>query len=211
VVAPGAVVGIDVEPAQVEQARGLASAHGVANARFQVADLYRLPFLDGSFDAAFAHTVVMGLREPVRALAELRRVLRPGGVAGLRDPDLGTKLIAPTTPLLEPRRTLLLRVRQHSGGDPFAGRRHRGHLLAAGLAKAEATASVWSAGSLEATRGRAVWFKAQLVGLARPGLAERWIDQKTVDAMGAALDAWAEHPDAFSAVTYGEAIGWVSD
>ena len=35
--------------------------------------------------------------------------------------------------------------------------------------------------------------------------------QETVDAMGAALDAWAERPDAFSAITYGEAIGWVSD
>jgi SAM-dependent methyltransferase len=211
VVGRGAVVGIDVDPAQVEQARALAGARGVTNARFEVADLYRLPFPDGSFDAAFAHTVVMGLREPVRALAELRRVLRPGGIVGLRDPDLGTEFIAPTTPLLEQRHALLLRVREHNGGDPFVGRRLRGLLLAAGFAKAEATASVWSAGSLEETRHRAVWLKAQLLGLARTGLAEGWIDQETVDAMGSALDAWAERPDAFSAITYGEAIGWVSD
>src|SRR5262245_31619193 len=78
VVAPGDVVGIDLQPAQVEQARALAGTRGVTNVGFEVADLYTLPFPDGAFDAVFAHTVVIGLREPVRALAELRRVLRPG-------------------------------------------------------------------------------------------------------------------------------------
>src|SRR5262249_34936469 len=59
VVGPGVVVGIDVDPTQVEQARALALERGVTNVRFEVADLYRLPFPDGSFDAAFAHTVIM--------------------------------------------------------------------------------------------------------------------------------------------------------
>jgi SAM-dependent methyltransferase len=211
VVGPGVVVGIDVDPTQVEQARALALERGATNVRFEVADLYRLPFPDGSFDAAFAHTVIMGLREPVRALVELRRVLRPDGMAGLRDPDLGTEILAPTTPLLDQRRTLLLRVREHNGGDPFAGRRLRGHLLAAHFARAEATASVWSAGSLEETRRRVVWLKAQLLGLARTGLGEGWIDQETLDAMSGALDAWADRPDAYSAITYVEAVGWVSE
>jgi SAM-dependent methyltransferase len=211
VVAPGVVFGIDIDPAQVEQARALAGERGVTNVRFQVADLYRLPFPDGSFDAAFARTVVHGLREPVRALAELRRVLRPGGVVGLKDLDQGTHIMAPNTPLLEQWHALLLRVRQHNGGDPFTGRRHRGHLLAAGFARAEATASVRSAGSLEETHRRAVYFKAQLLGIARTGLEEGWIDQAAVDAMRGAIDAWAERPDAFSVLTYCEAIGWVSD
>jgi SAM-dependent methyltransferase len=211
VVAPGTLVGIDLEAAQLVRARSLAAEQGVMNALFGVANLYQLPFADASFDAVFAHTVVMGLREPVRALTELRRVLRPRGINGLRDPDLGTEVIAPTTPLLEGRRALLLRVRQHNGGDPFAGRQLRGYRLAAGFTRVEASASVWSAGSLEETRLRAGWFKAQLLGLAGTGLAEGWIDQQTVDAMDSALDEWAERPDAFSAVTYGEAIGWVSN
>ena len=65
----------------------MGAVRGVMNARFEVADVYRLPFPDGSFDAAFAHAVLMHLREPVRALAELRHVLRPGGIAGVRDSD----------------------------------------------------------------------------------------------------------------------------
>ena len=81
-VAPGEVVGVDLQPEQVEQARALDAARGVINARFEVAEVYRLPFPDGAFDAAFAHAVLMHLREPVRALAELRRVLRPAALLG---------------------------------------------------------------------------------------------------------------------------------
>src|SRR5438067_1545844 len=55
-VAPGQVVGIDIESSQVEAARSLAAKMGVANVRFEVANVYDLPFPDASFDAAFAHT-----------------------------------------------------------------------------------------------------------------------------------------------------------
>ena len=76
-VAPGEVVGIDAQPSLVEQARALAVQRSVTNVRFEVADVYDLPFPDGSFDAAFANTVLQHLREPVQALAELiRRLLK---------------------------------------------------------------------------------------------------------------------------------------
>jgi ubiquinone/menaquinone biosynthesis C-methylase UbiE len=50
-VAPGEVVGVDLQPSQVAQAQALSAARGVKNVRFEVADVYRLPFPDGSFDA----------------------------------------------------------------------------------------------------------------------------------------------------------------
>src|SRR3712207_7497709 len=58
---------------------------------------YALPFPDGAFDAVLAHLVLMHLREPVRALAEIRRVLRPGGVVAVRDVDFGAQLVFPLT------------------------------------------------------------------------------------------------------------------
>jgi SAM-dependent methyltransferase len=209
VVAPGEVVGIDLQPSQVEQAHALTVAHGVANARFEVADTYQLPFPDQSFDAVFAHAVLMHLHEPARALKEIRRILRPGGVAGIRDPDWGADLFTPLTPLLEQWRGLRVQVRQHNGGDPFLGHRHRGLLLEAGFARAEATASVESVGTLEQTRRYAAWLKAQLQGFARTAMAEGWVDQATVDAIVAEIDTWAERPDAFSAGIWCAAIGRV--
>ncbi len=210
-VTPGKVVGIDVQPSQVEQARALADQRSVTNVRFEVANVYDLPFPDGSFDAAFANSVLEHLREPVRALAELRRVLRPGGIAGIRDLDNGGFLIAPDTPLLQQWFSLRERVRQYNGANFYIGRHHRRLLLEAGFVRAEASASIQSAGSLEKTRHFAVFLKAQFPALARTALAEGWIDQATVDAIVAEIDAWAERPDAFQAATRCEAIGWVSD
>ena len=118
-VALGEVVGIDMQLSLVEQARALAVQRGVTNARFEVANVYDLPFPDGSFDAAFANRVLEHLREPVRALAELRRVLRPGGIAGVHDVDMGGLLLTPETPLLQQWFSLLDRVRQHNGANCY--------------------------------------------------------------------------------------------
>jgi SAM-dependent methyltransferase len=142
VVAPGEVVGIDLQPTQIEQARALAVERGVENVRFEVGEAYRLPFPAHSFDAAFAHGVLMHLREPVRALVEIQRVLRPSGIVGVRDQDFGGDLFTPVTPLLEQWFALLLRARQHHGRDSFLGRHHRRLLLEAGFVRAEARASV---------------------------------------------------------------------
>jgi hypothetical protein len=68
---------------------------------------------------------------------------------------------------------------------------------------------VSNGGSLAEAREHAVFFKAQLAGMARTAIAEGWLDQATIEAIAAELDAWAERPDAFSARVYCEAVGWV--
>jgi SAM-dependent methyltransferase len=183
----------------------------VGNARFEVADVYQLPFPDASFDAAFAHIVLMHIREPLRALKEMRRVLRPGGIVGIRDPDNGGRILAPAIPILEQWYELALKIRQHNGGNPYMARNHRRLLLDAGFARAEATVSVWSAGTLEGTRRRAVFLKAQVKGLSPTGLREGWIDESMVERVLAEIDAWAERPDALHFETFCETIGWVGD
>ena len=55
--------------------------------RFEVGDLFALRYDDASFDVVHAHQVLQHLVDPVAALAELRRVLRPEGVLAARDSD----------------------------------------------------------------------------------------------------------------------------
>jgi hypothetical protein len=65
-------------------------------------------------------------------------------------------------------------------------------------------------GTLDETRGHAAFLKAQLQGFAHTVLAEGWMTQATLDAVMTEIDAWAERPDAFSATTWCQALGWAS-
>ena len=62
------------------RAASLPSA-SIANARFERSDAEALPFADGSFDAAVCGLGLMYVPDPVKALGEMRRLLRPGGRA----------------------------------------------------------------------------------------------------------------------------------
>jgi SAM-dependent methyltransferase len=57
------------------------------------ADLTKLPFEDGSWDVLFASHVLEHVQDDERALAEIRRVLRPGGLAILPVPIAGERTV----------------------------------------------------------------------------------------------------------------------
>ena len=73
----GSALGVDVAPRFVDAARREAAAAGVANARFEVADVEITEF-DEMFDYAFARFGTMFFANPVAALRNVRRALRPG-------------------------------------------------------------------------------------------------------------------------------------
>lgn len=70
----------DLELGMLDVLRGRLAAAGAGNVHVQQADLLALPFPDGSFDAVLAANVLHLLPMPGRALGELNRVLRPGGL-----------------------------------------------------------------------------------------------------------------------------------
>jgi ubiquinone/menaquinone biosynthesis C-methylase UbiE len=212
VVAPGDVVGLDIDPVQVERAQALASERSTTNVRFALGNIYRLPFPDASFDAAFAHTVLAHLRDPLAALREMRRILKPGGIVGIRDFDSSIQHINPSTQLLTEMVALHLRVLQHNGASPFYASHQRELLLAAGFARSEASAEFdhEGAGSLAKTRQTAAFRMALLRGPAfrETAIGQGWVDQAGLDAMCAELEAWGERPDALMLTTYCMAVGW---
>src|SRR5262249_2843608 len=89
-VEPGEVLGIDLSPDVVNEARRLAAGKGGANVRVEHADVHQLASPDGAFDVVFAHQVLQHVPRPVETLADMRRLLARGGLLGVRDSDYGT-------------------------------------------------------------------------------------------------------------------------
>jgi ubiquinone/menaquinone biosynthesis C-methylase UbiE len=87
-VQPGTAVGVDVMEERIAHAVWLAAELGIKNASFAVSDAHALRFADDGFDVAFSHTVLHSLVDPLAALAEQKRVVKPGGwviASGVRD------------------------------------------------------------------------------------------------------------------------------
>ncbi len=87
----GSLVAVDIQPKMIAALADKVEAAGLHNVETHVAGAYELPLEDGSVDRAFLVTVLPEIPDTARALAELYRVLRPGGVLSISeeflDPD----------------------------------------------------------------------------------------------------------------------------
>jgi SAM-dependent methyltransferase len=79
------VLGVDMTPAMVDVARREAAAAGLANAMFAVGDATALELPDASLDGAIARFTLHHVPAAGRLVAELARVVRPGGQIVLAD------------------------------------------------------------------------------------------------------------------------------
>ncbi len=96
--ATGKVVALDIQPGMLEQLKNKLTRSentDIRNVEPLLASACQLPFQNGSFDAAFMITVLQEIPDKWRALAEVRRTLRPGGIVAvtewLFDPDYPLK------------------------------------------------------------------------------------------------------------------------
>ncbi len=213
-VAPGALHGIDMEVSQIEMASAAATAGGHGKAVFQVGDATDLPFEDAFFDVAHCHALLNHAPDTQAVLAEVKRVLKPGGLFSARE-------VFGDSSFIEPARDLggitgdtvwatFLKLLAANGGHPQMGRELKAAFVEAGFADVRASASFETydtADDLEFLRGLIIgWFFSPLtmeatmkLGLATQEQFERW---------SRSLDAWMDEPGAFAGFAWGEAIGW---
>ena len=73
------VIGVDHSPRMLEAAREKLAAAGIERVELRAGDAAALPLANHEVDAAFAHMVLQYLASPAEAIAEMARVVKPGG------------------------------------------------------------------------------------------------------------------------------------
>jgi SAM-dependent methyltransferase len=184
------VVAIEPTEAALELTRQEVARRGASKVNCRTADVHRLPFPDDSFDVAHAHQVLQHLSDPVTALREMARVVRPGGYVAARDSDYGGFLWHPDSAALDRWLALYLKLARRAGGEPEAGRWFPAWAAAAGLGEVLITSSNWCYTTAEDRGG---WAGAWADRVVASSFAERALEAGVttgqLDELG---DGWRE-------------------
>jgi len=120
---PGALItSVDVSGDSLKKAGELAGKEGITNVTFRQADLFLLPFDQESFDHIFVCFVLEHLAEPLRALEQLRQLLKDGGTITVIEGDHGSAYFYPDN--ADARRAIdcLVELQRRGGGNAMIGR-----------------------------------------------------------------------------------------
>lgn len=204
-VAPGRVVGIDLNDDAVVRARGLGEERALTNVEFRTGSVYELPFADGTFDAAFAHMVFMHLADPERAAAEVLRVLKPGGVFGCAERAEPGDLRANTNPAIEQAWTLFMRWQEARGSDLRLGLSLPRVLREAGFETVDARGAYGP----DTARTLQEWFITfyNEPAVVASMLERGWTDEAGIGHIRTAIAEFAGHPDTIWSLARCEVVG----
>jgi len=207
-VAPGGVVGVDVAGDVIAEAVAYAEAQGCANVDFHVGDFRALDLARGSFDVAHAHQVLQHLEDPVGALVDMGKLVRPGGIVAARDSDYTAFTWAPDNEGLDRWLAAYLAVTRQNRAEANAGRHLLAWAHAAGFEDVAYTTSTWTFASdadrawwsdLWAERSVSSAFAEQAV---RYGIAS----EAELADIAAAWRTWGATPDAVLVILHGEIV-----
>ncbi len=125
---------IEISEVSLNAAQQMAANHQLANVTFRQGNIYHLPYRADSFDHVFVCFVLEHLSDPLRALIELRRVLKPRGTLTAIEGDHGSYYCHPQSRAADLAVRCLVKIQASAGGDALIGRRLYPLLCEAGYA-----------------------------------------------------------------------------
>jgi len=204
----GQTVGVDIGAEQLDGARAFARDLGLENVAFRQGDIFDLPFDDNSFDVVFSQAVLIHIPDREKAVAEFKRVLRPGGLVALREGIFGSIIIWPEDALVREMYRIIALGAERSGGNPDVGRELGTLLHLAGFEDVFVTLGSWQP---ELPDDRAEFFSlvagAVEGDLATLAVSEGWSTAEKLAEGAAMLRNLANIPGSVCSVPLGQAIG----
>ncbi len=208
---PGArFVSFDIAAHTLAEARARVAGEKLRNVRFLQADLFALPFAEGSFDYVLVCFVLEHLAEPARALVALRKMLKPNGTIVAIEGDHGSCYFHPETDAAKRAWRCLIEAQRAAHGNSLIGRELFPLLSGAGFREVAASPRLVYA---DASRPRMMegFVKKTIIpmveGVEQQAFAMGLIDRATWDQGIADLHRTGTPPDGTFCYTFFKATG----
>ena len=210
-VTPGRVVALDAASGALEAARATLRDRGLSEqVEVTCGDVMALPFEDASFDVVHAHQVLQHLADPVGALAEMRRLTRPGGMVAVRDAVYSAMTWFPEPAGMEQWRSVYMATARANGGEPDAGSRLLSWAREAGFTDVTASASTWCyATPADRAWQSQTWAQRCLTSFGPQAVELGLADRADLETMAQAWRQWGDSEDAWFVVVHGEVLARV--
>ena len=207
-VAPGRVVGLDASPAVLDIARALLAERGLRDrVELMEGDVFALPFDDDTFDVVHAHQLLQHLDDPVAALAEMRRVVRPGGIVAARDAVYSADAWFPQPAGMDSWLEVYMATARANGGEPDAGSRLLAWSRAAGFRDVKTSASAWCfATEQDREWWSGTWAQRCLTSFGPQAVELGLTTTSDLETMAEAWRQWGASDDSWFVVVHGEVL-----
>jgi SAM-dependent methyltransferase len=172
----GEVVGTDVDDAMLAEAERFVADEGLGNVSLKNDDLFATTLEASAFDLVHARYEITPLGRGPEQMTTYLRLVRPGGIVVLEDPDVASWHFNPPAPALEQLIALIVEAFRRTGGDWDAGRKHL-HLFRSFGIEAHVRAEVFALPPghpyLRLPLQFATALEARLLSFVEPGELER--------------------------------------
>jgi ubiquinone/menaquinone biosynthesis C-methylase UbiE len=188
----GSVTGLDFNPLHVTQAAALARERGLSNVKVVEGDARSTGLPSASFDLVHARLVLVNIPDPADVVAEMTRLVSPGGWVAGEEPDVSIQLCYPPHPAWDQLGEIFRATYLHDGADPRLGRRLPELFRQAGLVDVgvEARADIYPAGHPRRT------IRLDLVQSMRAKILElELISERELDELDRAVRKHVADPD----------------
>lgn len=205
----GSVMGVDLSSTQVEKAKNFAQEREITNAAFAKADIHALPFPSHSFDVVHVNGVLCQIQDPLHAIAEMIRVVKPGGLVAAREPDMQTYLFYPDNHFILEAMDLGIKALGNVGGDFSLGRKLKKLFSLSRFDKINASASCDTYGGAGISLQEACYAMINDWKEAPWGkyvLEKKWATEEQIEDYCRAFAALANDPGGFISLTWFEVV-----
>lgn len=202
-------ISIDISEESIVEATQLIQSKGIKNVKFEVADIFNLPFDEYYFDHIFLCFVLEHLPNPIQALEFLKSKLKTGGTITLIEGDHGSTYFHPDSEFARKAILCQVELQRRNGGDANVGRKLYPILQRGGFDQITVTPRQvyvddsnpeWVEGFTKST------FTAMIEGIKDNAIAQQLMDRESFEKGIADLNRTAEGGGTFC-YTFFKGIG----